>query len=362
VITAAGLLAYAGMLLAAAPLLARAGWPDRAPRLAIAAWLALAYSAVASVALAGLALLVPAERLGGLLSWLLRVCGMAPSARHAPPGGQALAAAGGVLAAVVAARAAWCAVATLAATVRAGRRHRLRLRLAGRPDERLGAVIIDHAQPAAYCMPGARRPVVLTTAALRLLDDTQIAAVLAHERAHQAGRHHLLVALAAIPAAAFPPVPAFRHARDEVARLAELAADDVAAARSPRLAVAEALLTLGSAPAAAWALGAGGSTAAARIRRLIAAPDPLSPAASTAGGLAVAALSTLPLILLAVPACCVFGLGLPLPRSQSRGAHGRTAPLKFCAVPGRFTRYAAPGHLHPSMSPSCRSRSLTLAG
>ena len=308
-IAAAGLLVYAGLLLAGAPLLARAGWPDRAPRLAIAAWLAQAYSAVASVALAGLALLVPTERLSGLLARLLMVCGMALREKYAHPGGPALAAAGGVLAAIVAARLAWCAVATLAATARTGRRHRLRLRLAGRPDERLGAIVIDHNEPAAYCMPGARRPVVLTTAALRLLDETQLAAVLAHERAHQAGRHHLLVALAAIPAAAFPLVPAFTDARDEVARLAELAADDVAATRSPRLAVAEALLALGSAPAVAWALGAGGSTAAERVRRLIAAPDPLSRTASTAGGLTVAALSALPLILLAAPACCVFGVG-----------------------------------------------------
>jgi hypothetical protein len=89
---------------------------------------------------------------------------------------------------------------------------------------------------------------VLTTAALRLLDDTQLAAVVAHERAHQAGRHHLLVALAALPTAAFGWMPACRHAREEVARLAELAADDIATARSPRLAVAGALLALGSAP------------------------------------------------------------------------------------------------------------------
>jgi len=310
VIAAAALLVYAGLLLAVAPLLARTGWPDRAPRLAIAAWLALAYSAIASVALAGLALLVPTERLSGLLARLVTACGMALRARYAHPGGPAVAAAGGILAAVVVARLTWSAVTTLAATARAGRRHQLRLRLAGRPDERLGAFVVDHAEPAAYCMPGTRRPVVLTTAALRLLDDTQLAAVLAHERAHQAGRHHLLVALAAVPAAAFPLVPAFRHTRDEVGKLAELAADDAAAARSPRLAVAEALLALGSAPAVAWALGAGGSTAAARIRRLIAAPDPLSRTASTAGGLTVAALSILPLILLAAPASCLFCIGL----------------------------------------------------
>ena len=154
-----------------------------------------------------------------------------------------------------------------------------------------------------------RRPVVLTTGALRVLDDTQLTAVLAHERAHQSGRHHLLVALAAVPAAAFPRVPAFRHARDQVARLAELAADDVAATRSPRLAVAEALLTLGTAPVGAGALGAGGSTAAARIRRLIAAPNPLGRAASACGRLAIAALIALPVILLAAPAAGAFGTG-----------------------------------------------------
>lgn len=308
-IAAAALLAYVGLLLAAAPRLARASWPDRAPRLAIAAWLAAAYSAVASVALAGLALLIPAERLSGLLAWLFAACGAAADAHYARPGGPPLATAGGVLAAAVAARMAWCAATTLAATARAGRRHRLRLRLAACPDERLGAFVVDHAEPAAYCLPGPRRPVVLTTAALRLLDDTQLAAVVAHERAHQAGRHHLLVALAALPAAAFGWMPAFRSARDEVARLAELAADDSATARSPRLAVAGALLALGSAPATAPTLGAGGSTAAARVRRLIAAPDPLGRAASTAGGLAVSALSAFPLVLLATPACCVFGAG-----------------------------------------------------
>jgi hypothetical protein len=62
-------------------------------------------------------------------------------------------------------------------------------------------------------------------------------------------------------------------------------------------------------PAAAWALGAGGSTAAARVRRLIAAPNPLSRAASAAGALAVAALVALPLVLLAAPAFGAVGSG-----------------------------------------------------
>ena len=66
--------------------------------------------------------------------------------------------------------------------------------------------------------------------------------------------------------------------------------------------MAGALLTLGTAPAGAGTLGAGGPTAAARVRRMIAAPNPLGRAASTGGMLAVAALIAFPLILLAAPA------------------------------------------------------------
>jgi hypothetical protein len=307
-IAAVGLLAYAALLLTAgAPALARSAWPDRAPRLGIAAWLALPAAVITSVVLGGTALMVPTEGVSGGIAWLLKACQMALRAQYAQPGGAALAAAGGLLAVTVTARVGWCTMATLGATARAGRKHRHRLRLAGRQDARLGAMVIDYEEPAAYCVPGVRRPVVLTTGALRVLDETQLAAVLAHERAHQSGRHHLLVALAAVPAAAFPRVPAFRHARDQVARLAELAADDVAAARSPRLAVAEALLTLGTAPVRTGALGAGGSTAAARIRRLIAAPNPLGRATSACGRLAIAALIALPIILLAAPAVGAFG-------------------------------------------------------
>ena len=155
-IAAAALLAYAGLLLAAAPRLAQAGWPDRAPRLGMAAWLVLAYSAVASAALAGVALLIPAQWLSPL-AWFFAACRTALHARHVHPGGVPLAVAGGVLAAAVVARLAWCATATLTATARAGRRHRVRLRLAGRPDVRLGALVVDHAEPAAYCLPGTGR-------------------------------------------------------------------------------------------------------------------------------------------------------------------------------------------------------------
>ncbi len=307
-IAAAALLGYAGLLAAGAPALARAQWPDRAPRLAVAAWLALAGSAAASVMLGGLALVVPTVRVRADLADLLTACVMALRAQYAHPGGAALAGAGAVLALAVIARVSWCAARMLAAGALARRRHRRGLGLAGRPDPRLGAVVIDHHEPAAWCLPGGRRQVVLTTGAIAALDDGQIAAVLAHERAHQRGRHHLLVSLAGALAAAFPRIPAFRQAHEQVARLAELLADDAATAACPRLAVAGALLALGAAaPAPAAGLGAGGSATGARVRRLIAAPRPLSRPASAAGVLMVAALAAFPLLTAAGPALAARG-------------------------------------------------------
>ena len=94
----------------------------------------------------------------------------------------------------------------------------------------------------------------------------------------------------------------------------ELLADDAAAA-SPRLKVAEALLAL-AAPAPAAALGAGGSATGARVRRLIAAPAPIGRTRTAAGALTVAAMAAFPLILLAGPAavsgmgCCSHGVAV----------------------------------------------------
>jgi beta-lactamase regulating signal transducer with metallopeptidase domain len=219
----------------------------------------------------------------------------------------------------------WCTARALAGAALASRRHQQRLGLAGRPDPRLGAVVVDHQEPVAYCLPGGRRQVVLTTGAVAALDGAQLAAVLAHERAHQRGRHHLLVALARSLAAAFPRVPAFRLAHEQVARLAELLADDAAAAAAPRLTIAEALLALAApAPAPAGGLGAGGSATGARIRRLIAAPAPLSRAASTAGALSVAALIAFPLLTVTGPAIAASGMNYcPHPPAAAAPAGSR---------------------------------------
>jgi hypothetical protein len=77
VIAALALLGYAALLLTAgAAALARARWADRAPRLAVAAWLALTGSAVVSVVLGGAAMAGAGAVLG------LSVTGGSPGARR----------------------------------------------------------------------------------------------------------------------------------------------------------------------------------------------------------------------------------------------------------------------------------------
>jgi Zn-dependent protease with chaperone function len=107
-------------------------------------------------------------------------------------------------------------------------------------------VVLDAPQPAAYCVPGRPAAIVLTSGALAVLDRAQLGAVLAHERAHLAGRHHLLISLSRGLAASFPRVPVFTRGPAEVARLAEMCADDAAARRTGRPALLSALLAMGT--------------------------------------------------------------------------------------------------------------------
>ncbi len=132
------------------------------------------------------------------------------------------------------------------------------------------AVVLDAARPAAYCVPGRPAAIVLTSAALAVLDPGQLAAVLAHERAHLAGRHHLLIGLTRGLAATFPGVPLFTQAPAEVARLAEMCADDAAARRSSRPMLVAALLAMGTGGAVpAAALAATTCAVSARVQRLL---------------------------------------------------------------------------------------------
>jgi peptidase M48-like protein len=135
------------------------------------------------------------------------------------------------------------------------------------------AVLLNAAPRVAYCVPGRPATIVLSSGALAVLDSAQLTAVLAHERAHLAGRHHLLISLTRGLSASFPAVPLFTQGPGEVARLAEMCADDAAARRAGRGTLVAALLAMGTGTAVpAAALAATGGATLTRVQRLLDPP------------------------------------------------------------------------------------------
>jgi Zn-dependent protease with chaperone function len=254
-------------------LLARLPRLERWPLLAAWLWLVAALGALATAALAGLLLVLAATEGDRALAGLLDTCAMAVREALTTSTSSPGTAFGIILLAAVGAGVAVGTGVVAARTWRARRLHRALLRLAGQDAPHLpGVTVLKHPTPLAWCLPGHAGPVVVSTAALDRLDPVALAAVLAHERAHQASRHHALVLLAEALRVGCPWLPAAWLARQQVAGLVELAADDTAARRCGRAALAAALAVLGGAPAPGPALAAGGTSAAARITRLASPP------------------------------------------------------------------------------------------
>jgi Zn-dependent protease with chaperone function len=268
---AIALLLYAGAISAAGTRwLARAAWPLQAPRIGVAAWLGGAVSVAVCAVAAGLILAIPCLKFM-IDPHTLQACLSLWRAQYASPEGAAAGVAGSVLIVTILGRLAWFYGSALNAARQRRAVHDDALALIARPGPTPDVAIIDSDQPAAYCVPGRHR-IVLTTGALTRLDDRQLDAVLAHERAHLSGRHHLMVTFAAALKHALPPVRFFSLAAQQVSDLVEVAADDAATRRASRLTLAAALLAVATADAPAWALGAGGSAATQRIHRLIDPP------------------------------------------------------------------------------------------
>ncbi|MEV4896638.1 M56 family metallopeptidase [Nonomuraea sp. NPDC055795] len=281
-------------------LLGRASWTSRAPRLAIGMWQAAGFSAVAAALLAAISLAVPTDLIGHGLARFFEACTELPDLSLTGVR------AGLVGAALIVARLAYSVADVVLRTRRERRRHAEMLALLGRPDGDLGAVVVEHAERVAYCLPGRRAQTVITTGALESLTPDQVAAVLAHEHAHLRGRHHLVLAGAEILTRAFPRVPLFERARAELARLVELLADDMAARRHHRIHIAAALVGLATGRVPAFALAAGGETALTRVRRMLHPHEPLERRERLSGLLAVAGLLAGPAALVAVPGLTSF--------------------------------------------------------
>lgn len=305
------LLLLAAVLAAAAPQwLARAGWVGRSPRLGIAAWYALLAAVLSAVAAGVVALVAPWERADAPVCVAWRWCLQAVSGDFGMAGRVAAAAIAAVGLGLVA-RVAVVGVRLARATA-AGRNDHLQiLGLAGRRVAGLDATVVECERPAAYVVAGRSRRLVVTTGALDVLAADELAAVLAHERAHAAGRHDLLLDCVRVLRQAFPRTVLFAAAYTQLRRLVELRADDVAATRHAPLALARALVAMAEAstrtstgpvaagPALAGVLAATGGDALERMHRLLTPPAPLRRAHRAALAAGLGLLAVAPMVLLA---------------------------------------------------------------
>ncbi|MGW7007127.1 M56 family metallopeptidase [Streptomyces sp. NPDC054933] len=243
------LLVLGALAAAMAPrLLSRADWPDREPVLALWVWQCV----VASVLLCCvLTMALCASAASPAVRWHLFA--LAPRGVVDAYGLAAYGPWAGALAVLLACGGAW-SVAMLTREVRGSRARRrqrraeLLVRAPRLPGEQPSSgerlVVLEGRRPDAWWLSGPQPQLVITTAALRRLKGRQLDAVVAHEQGHARARHDWLLHCAYALAAGFPQVPVFEGFRQQVHRLVELAADDVASRRFGRLTTALALVEL----------------------------------------------------------------------------------------------------------------------
>ncbi|SFP52370.1 Peptidase family M48 [Geodermatophilus dictyosporus] len=304
--TAAALAVLAALLAWPVPAwLGRVRWPRRDPLVALVCWQAVGLAGGLSI-------------VGALL-----VHGLAPWGHSLPEAGWAVltgrSAADPVrgdhwgaltLAAVLTVELLGVLALSWARTARTRRRHRELLELVVQPSPAApDARLLEHPAPVAFCIPGARPLLVLSSGMVAELDDDQLAAVVAHERAHLAEHHHLYLLPFVAWEAALPVLPAAARAHAAVRELVEMRADDRALATlggpDPRRTLAQAIVVAaggagGGVPDGALAVA--GSAVVARVVRLVTPPPPLPPAARAAALLAAGLLLLAPTVLLLLPA------------------------------------------------------------
>ncbi|GGN27109.1 M56 family metallopeptidase [Streptomyces fuscichromogenes] len=273
-ITAVGLAGYAVLVGVVAPsLLARARWAYRAPAAAVLAWQGLMVTFVVATALAVYHLVITEQHVHDGLVGLLTVCGVAADAPpgHAPSAfGDALVIAAPI--AVVLLPVGWLLRCTWRARRARGRQLDM-LTLVGEPAPEYGATIVEYDAPAVYCLSGPGSHIVVTRGALDALTEEQLLAVLEHERAHITGRHHVLKIFVDAFSRAFRGLPLARQGKEQTNLLLEMIADDRALRMYSREALATAMCEVASGRAPQAALGAGGSGALIRLRRVL-TPQP----------------------------------------------------------------------------------------
>lgn len=170
--------------------------------------------------------------------------------------------------------------------------------LATRGDAQLR--VLEHPTVTAYCLPGLRQRVILTAGTMERLDANELAAVLAHERAHLRARHDLVLEFFTVLHEAVPRSVRSHTALQEVRLLVEVLADRRAARTVGELPMARALVALAGGHHPEAMLGASGRPSAAQIRLgLLGATQRVDVAQSTVMFVFAVAVVSLPLVIAA---------------------------------------------------------------
>ncbi|WP_088312464.1 M48 family metalloprotease [Kineosporia sp. R_H_3] len=257
------------------PLLARARWTARSPRTALTVWNVTAVGAAAATTTAVLSAAAVPTGLPPLTLLTETAAHGLPVLATLPPPHRALLGAGLLLGLVQA------GVLAVGAANRSARRraHVALLDLVADRDPEQDCLVLANDTAFAYSVPGQRRHpgvVVISTACRDLTDPRQLHAVLAHERAHLSGHHHLLLQPIRAWRSGLPLLPGPRTALEAATTLAEILADDAAARATSRQCVAAAIHQLGGGADTAWDPA---PDSLVRLRRLLGSPRPLDPRA-----------------------------------------------------------------------------------
>ena len=269
------------------------------PATAVVLWgaaLVLRALVVVGTVAGALVLLHPAQLLRAFAEW--------PCAPHHHVAGHAVAAAGGL---ALALSFVWALARVVQATLAV---RRLVRRPLGRGPE--GSVIVG-GDDVVLAAAGLTRPTLVVSAgALTRLDDAELSAALAHERAHIRRRHRWVLLIAELCRVLGRPLPGTAHAVRELRFQIERDADRSAVRdRADRLALASAICKAATGASTRPGMAAlGGDGTAARVRELLqdvvpdAHPVRLRALAAGAAALVVGAALSLPVT--------VSGLGDPV--------------------------------------------------
>ncbi|MFS4097196.1 M56 family metallopeptidase [Streptomyces sp. AF1A] len=305
------LLLLGALTAVAAPrLLARADWPDREPVLALWVWQCVVAAVLLCCALS--------MTLSAAAAWQAVRGHVFARAPRAVVDAYALGTAGhwaAATAVTLASGGLWSLAMLVREVVRTRTRRRARraellVRAPLLPGEEPSGgrlVVLEGERPDAWWLSGAAPRLVVTTAALRRLKGRQLDALLAHEEGHAQARHDWLLHCSAALAGGFPQVPVFAAFRDEMHRLVELAADDMASRRFGRLTTALALVGLNEERGVFGPSPAPQAHVPQRVHRLLTPPDRLPALRRLRLTAAAALVPVIPVLVALVPGLRALG-------------------------------------------------------